>query len=140
MPLNLTERTRIPDDAVSIQFVQASGPGGQNVNKVATAAQLRVDLDRAGLPQSVRARLERLAGQRLTKDGEIVIDARRFRTQERNRLDAIERLADLVRSAETPPKPRVPTRPSKSAKARRADSKTKRGRTKRLRKSPGPNE
>jgi ribosome-associated protein len=140
VPIRLTERCHVPDDAVEVQFVLGSGPGGQNVNKVATAVQLRLDLDRAGLPEPVRQRLERLAGNRLTKDGEILVDARRFRTQERNRQDALDRLADLVRRAEHVPKPRVPTKPTKSAKKRRTDTKTQRGKTKRMRKAPGPND
>lgn len=131
--IRLTQRISVPDAAVSVQFVRSSGPGGQNVNKLATAAQLRFDLDQAGLPADVRARLERLAGRRLTLEGEILIDAQRFRTQERNREDALARLSALVERASVPPKPRVPTRPTKAAKKRRTDSKVRHGAKKRLR-------
>jgi ribosome-associated protein len=135
--IELTQRIAVPDEAISVQFIRGSGPGGQNVNKVATAVQLRLHLDRAGLPQDVRARLERLAGRRLTQDGDILIEAQRFRTQERNREDALERLAALVASAEKPPKPRVPTRTPRSVKQRRTDVKTRHGQRKRLRGRPG---
>lgn len=131
--IRLTRRITVPDAAVSVQFVRSSGPGGQNVNKVATAAQLRFDLDQAGLPADVRTRLERLAGRRLTLEGEILIDAQRYRTQERNREDALARLSALVERAAVPPKPRVPTRPTKAAKRKRTDKKVRHGAKKRLR-------
>lgn len=131
--IRLTDQITIPDAALSLQFVRSSGPGGQNVNKLATAAQLRFDLNAAGLPIDLRTRLERLAGRRLTQEGEIIIEAQRFRTQERNREDAMARLAALVERASVPPKPRVPTRPSKAAKQRRTDSKVRHGAKKRLR-------
>ena len=120
-------------------FVRSPGPGGQNVNKVATAVQLRFDLRRSpSLPEAVRARAERLAGRRLTKDGILVITAARFRSQERNREDALERLVALLREATRPPTPRKPTRPSAAAKRRRLDDKTRRGAIKKLRRAePG---
>src|SRR6201999_3272505 len=107
-------------------FVRASGPGGQNVNKLATAAQLRFDTSRITLPDDARARLIRLAGQRITKEGVIVIHAQRFRTQERNRADAIDRLVELLREAMVRPKPRRATKPTLGSEMRRLDSKKRR--------------
>lgn len=123
-----------PDD-LHEDFIRSSGPGGQNVNKVATAVQLRFDAANApGLSDRVRERTIKLAGQRATKDGVIVIEAGRFRTQEQNRADARARLAELVaRAAEPPPPPRKKTRPSKGAVERRLKTKAGRGTIKRLR-------
>jgi ribosome-associated protein len=116
--------------------VKSSGPGGQNVNKLATAAELRFDLDEAQLPAPLRARLERLAGRRLVGSGEIVIFAQRYRTQVANRDDALARLAQLVARAEVAPKRRIPTRPTLASKRRREQTKTTRGDLKRLRAKP----
>ncbi|WP_442580811.1 alternative ribosome rescue aminoacyl-tRNA hydrolase ArfB [Mesorhizobium sp. ASY16-5R] len=125
----------IHEDDLAEQFIRSSGPGGQNVNKVATAVQLRFDAANArGLPERVRDRVIALAGQRATKDGVIVIEADRFRTQERNRADARERLTALVaKAAEPPPPPRKKTRPSKGAVERRLKSKAGRSTVKKLR-------
>jgi ribosome-associated protein len=116
-----------------ISFVRASGPGGQNVNKLSTAAQLRYPVARANLAPDVEARLARLAGQRLTKDSVIVIHAQRFRTQERNRSDAVERLVELFREASVRPKPRRATKPTFGSKQRRLEGKKIRGKVKSMR-------
>jgi ribosome-associated protein len=134
----ITETIALDPREIEETFVLASGPGGQNVNKVASAVQLRFDVRRSpSLPDDVRARLERLAGRRLTQDGVVIIDARRHRTRERNREDALERLVVLIRKAAVPPTPRRPTRPSAAAKRRRLEAKVRRGTIKRLRGSPG---
>jgi ribosome-associated protein len=114
------------DKDIEISFVRASGPGGQNVNKLSTAAQLRFDTTRIALPEDARLRLARLAGSRMTKDGVIVIHAQRFRTQERNRADAIDRLLELLREAMLRPITRRPTKPTLGSKKRRLEGKKRR--------------
>ena len=111
----------------------SSGPGGQNVNKVASAVQLRLDLAASGLPEAVRRRLERLAGRRLTQAGDVVITAQRHRTQERNRVAAMETLVGLIRRAEVAPVRRVPTRPTAASRVKRLEGKERRGRLKQRR-------
>jgi len=134
MPLEIAADVVIPDGELSVAFVRASGPGGQNVNKVASAVQLRFDLAaNSTLSESAKQRLRGLAGRRLTADGAILIFARTHRTQERNRAEALERLRTLIQSALVPPKPRRPTRPTRASKLERLAGKTKRARRKVLR-------
>ena len=133
----VTTEIAIDDSAIEERFIRASGPGGQNVNKVSSAVQLRFDIRGSpSLAGPVKARLQRLAGARLTKDGVIVIHADRFRTQERNRQDALGRLAALIEKAQVVPKKRRPTKPSRAAKERRLITKKQRGAKKALRGRP----
>jgi ribosome-associated protein len=135
--IRVTRDITIDEKDLDIAFVRASGPGGQNVNKLSTAAQLRFDVSRISLAPDVMTRLTALAGQRMTKDGVVVIHAQRFRTQERNRADAIDRLLELLREASIRPKPRRATRPTLGSKMRRLDGKKRRGDIKANRNSRG---
>ncbi len=132
--IRISESVTIDESELEERFVRSSGPGGQNVNKVSTAVELRFNVALStALPGEVRARLVRLAGRRLTDDGVLVIRAERFRTQERNREDAQARLFELIREACIVPKRRIKTKPSRAEKGRRRDAKAKRSHVKRLR-------
>jgi ribosome-associated protein len=132
--IRITDRIAIGDDEIEERFIRSSGPGGQNVNKLATAVQMRFDVRRSpSLADDVRMRLERLAGRRLTNDGVLVITAQRHRTQERNRQDALDRLIELVQRAAVPPTPRRPTRPTRASRERRIEGKKRRATIKGLR-------
>lgn len=137
----INQSISIDEREIKEDFIRSSGPGGQKVNKVSTAVQLRFNVARsASLPEEVRERLIRLAGKRITEEGDIVIDARRFRTQERNRQDARERLVALIRKASVKPKPRIKTRPTTSSKRRRLEEKHHRAKIKRMRQLPSKNQ
>jgi ribosome-associated protein len=132
--IRITDRISIEERELEERFVRASGPGGQNVNKLSSAVQLRFDARHSpSLAPDVRQRLERMAGRRLTREGVIVIMAQRHRTQERNRQDALDRLIELIREASVPPTPRRPTRPTRGSKERRLETKKNRSNIKNLR-------
>ena len=126
MAIRITDDISLGDSEIEESFVRSSGPGGQNVNKLSTAAQLRFDTRKITLPEDAALRLNRIAGQRMTKDGVIVIHAQRFRTQERNRADAIDRLLEMLREAMVRPIPRRATKPTFGSKQRRLDGKKRR--------------
>jgi ribosome-associated protein len=132
--IRITASISIDERELDERFIRASGPGGQNVNKLSSAVQLRFDVRGSpNLPDDVRARLERLAGSRLTRDGVVVITAQRHRTQERNRADALDRLIELIRRAAVAPIPRRPTKPTKGSRERRIESKKRRSSIKGMR-------
>jgi len=135
MVIHINDQLSIDEAHIQIDFVQSSGPGGQNVNKLATKAQLRFDLSAACLPEEMQARLTKLAGKRLTQDGFLVITAGRYRSQEQNRLDAMQRLETLLIQATKTPKTRRPTRPTKASQHKRLESKRRRGLIKRMRRN-----
>ena len=132
--LHITRVIAINENEITFSFIRSSGPGGQNVNKVATAVQIRFDIkNSSSLPEAVKKRLIRLGGSRISDDGILTITAQRFRTQERNRIDGLERLTALIRKAATPPKPRRKTRPPKKSIEKRIQDKKSRSRIKKLR-------
>ena len=134
--MRINEQITIDDDEIQERFVRSSGPGGQNVNKVSTAVELRFDVRGSpSLPGDVRRRLEKLAGNRLTNDGVLILQADQFRTQERNRADARERLTELIKQAAIAPKKRIKTKPSYSSKQKRIEGKVRRAGVKRMRSS-----
>ncbi|MEM7169314.1 MAG: alternative ribosome rescue aminoacyl-tRNA hydrolase ArfB [Pseudomonadota bacterium] len=137
--IKVSETLWLDEKLIQIKFIRASGPGGQNVNKVASAVQLRFNVGAClNLNQAQKARLKRLAGQRMSEAGLLTIDARRFRTQDRNREDALDRLINLVQRAEKPPPPRKKTKPGPAAKARRLEEKRQRSNRKRNRQAVAP--
>jgi ribosome-associated protein len=139
--IRITPKISIDEREVQLEFVRASGPGGQKVNKVATAVQLRFDvINSPSLPDDVRERLIRLAGNRVTEDGVLIIEAKRYRTQDRNRKDAIDRLISLIQKAAVQPKPRRKTRPTLASKERRLENKRRRSEIKRRRREIPPSE
>jgi ribosome-associated protein len=139
--IRINDRISIREDEFTERFIRAAGPGGQNVNKLASAVKLRFDVRRSpSLPDDVRARLERLAGKRLTREGVLVIAAQRHRTQERNRRDALDRLIELIARAAVAPAPRRPTKPTKAARERRLESKKHRSSIKGLRRTKANSE
>ncbi len=137
--IRINDRIAVGEGELHFEFLRTSGPGGQNVNKVSTAVRLRFDVGACpSLPEDVRTRLKRLAGRRVGRDGVLCIEARRFRTQEANRRDAIARLAQLIRKATERPRSRKTTAPTAASKAHRLEAKRRRGRAKQARRPPGP--
>jgi ribosome-associated protein len=134
--LEITPGIQIDERDLHFDFIHSAGPGGQNVNKVATAAQLRYDVRASSLPDSVKDRLVQLGGKRVNQEGVLIIEAKRFRTQEQNREDALRRLADLLKGAFKEPKPRRIPQPSRAARRARIVDKKRRGEIKKLRQSP----
>ena len=133
MALKISNQVSIPLAEVDIQAIRAQGAGGQNVNKVSSAIHLRFDINASSLPDIYKERLQQLSDQRISGDGVIVIKAQRFRSQDKNRADALERLKDLISSAAATQKTRRPTKPTRSSKKKRMDGKTRRGKVKSLR-------
>ncbi|HYM36279.1 MAG TPA: alternative ribosome rescue aminoacyl-tRNA hydrolase ArfB [Steroidobacteraceae bacterium] len=137
MSIQITATFSNPNESIALRFIRSGGPGGQNVNKVASAVQLRFDPSRCTLNENALTRLRRLAGRRLTDGGEIVISAQRFRTQEQNRRDAYERLTELLQQALIEPKARRATKPTRASKERRLEYKSQHGQVKKLRRRVG---
>jgi len=134
MTLTIGSRIKIPSDEIELRAIRAQGAGGQNVNKVSTAIHLRFDSQQSSLPSTLKEKIRKLSDRRVSADGVIVIKAQRFRSQEKNRADALERLRSVILKATTSKKTRVPTKASRASKRRRVDNKTRRGQLKNLRK------